>query len=85
MKHAQAVAALSALAHAHWLRVFRLLVGVGRRCAAGSREWLMPVTESFRITAETYRLLNNRISLFTALPVQSLDRLSLQRRLADIG
>ena len=35
--------------------------------------------------AEIYRLLSNRISLFTALPVQSLERLSLQRRLADIG
>lgn len=35
--------------------------------------------------ADTYRMLNNRISIFTALPLVSLDRLSLQRRLDDIG
>jgi protein-tyrosine-phosphatase len=35
--------------------------------------------------ADTYRILNNRISLFTSLPLASLDRLSLQRRLDDIG
>ena len=35
--------------------------------------------------ADTYRLLNNHITLFTSLPLASLDRLSLQRRLDDIG
>jgi arsenate reductase (thioredoxin) len=35
--------------------------------------------------ADTYRMLTNRISLFTALPLASLDRLSLQARLRDIG
>jgi protein-tyrosine-phosphatase len=35
--------------------------------------------------AETYRMLNNRISLFVNLPLSSLDRLSLQRRLDRIG
>lgn len=35
--------------------------------------------------AETYRLLKNRVSPFCALPIQSLDRLSLQTRLTDIG
>jgi hypothetical protein len=35
--------------------------------------------------ADTYRVLNNRISLFTTLPLAGLDRLSLQRRLDDIG
>ncbi|WP_295807940.1 arsenate reductase ArsC [uncultured Nitratireductor sp.] len=35
--------------------------------------------------ADTYRMLNNRISIFTALPFASLDRLSLQRRLDNIG
>jgi len=35
--------------------------------------------------ADTYRILNNRISLFTSLPIASLDCLSLQRRLDDIG
>ena len=35
--------------------------------------------------ADTYRMLNNRISIFTALPLASLDRLSLQKRLDEIG
>jgi protein-tyrosine-phosphatase len=35
--------------------------------------------------ADTYRILNNRISLFANLPLASLDRLSLQRRLDAIG
>jgi protein-tyrosine-phosphatase len=35
--------------------------------------------------ADTYRMLNNRISLFVNLPIRSLDRLSLQKRLNEIG
>ncbi|MGH7024333.1 MAG: arsenate reductase ArsC [Caulobacteraceae bacterium] len=35
--------------------------------------------------AETYRMINNRITLFMSLPLASLDRLSLQRRLEEIG
>lgn len=35
--------------------------------------------------ADTYRMLNNRISIFVNLPMASLDLLSLQRRLDDIG
>jgi protein-tyrosine-phosphatase len=35
--------------------------------------------------AETYRLLNNRITLFMNLPMASLDRLTLQKRLDQIG
>lgn len=35
--------------------------------------------------ADTYRMLNNRISIFTSLPLRSLDRLSLQKRLDEIG
>jgi protein-tyrosine-phosphatase len=35
--------------------------------------------------AETYRMLRNRISAFVNLPMRSLDRLSLQRKLVDIG
>jgi arsenate reductase len=35
--------------------------------------------------AEAYRLMNNRISLFMNLPMTALDRLSLQRRLDEIG
>ena len=34
---------------------------------------------------EAYRLLNRRIGIFTALPLRSLDRLSLQSKLRDIG
>jgi len=35
--------------------------------------------------ADAYRMLNNRISLFLNLPMASLDKLSLQRRLNQIG
>lgn len=35
--------------------------------------------------AEAYRQLERRISLFAELPIRSLDRLSLQARLRDIG
>lgn len=35
--------------------------------------------------SETYRLLSNRISLFDNLPIASLDRLSLKRRMDEIG
>ncbi|WP_353641948.1 arsenate reductase ArsC [Mesorhizobium sp. WSM2239] len=35
--------------------------------------------------ADAYRMLNNRISIFTNLPMARLDRLSLQKRLDEIG
>lgn len=35
--------------------------------------------------AETYRMLRNRISIFTSLPFKSLDRMSLQSELDKIG
>jgi arsenate reductase len=35
--------------------------------------------------ADACRMLTNRISIFTSLPIASLDRLSLQRKLEDIG
>ncbi len=35
--------------------------------------------------ADTYRMMNNRLTLFMNLPMASLDRLSLQRRLDEIG
>ena len=35
--------------------------------------------------ADAYRMLSNRISIFTSLPIRSLDRLALQRQLAEIG
>jgi protein-tyrosine-phosphatase len=34
---------------------------------------------------DAYRMLNQRIGIFVALPIKSLDRLSLQNRLRDIG
>ena len=34
---------------------------------------------------DTYRMLSQRIGVFTALPIGSLDQLSLQRKLTDIG
>jgi arsenate reductase (thioredoxin) len=35
--------------------------------------------------ADTLRMLNNRIGVFVNLPLRSLDKLTLQRRLQDIG
>jgi hypothetical protein len=35
--------------------------------------------------ADAYRMLNNRIGIFVSLPLRSLDRLSLQKRLDEIG
>ena len=34
---------------------------------------------------DAYRMLHQRIAVFTALPIRSLDQLSLQARLQDIG
>ena len=35
--------------------------------------------------ADVYRMLFNRISIFTALPMRELDKVSLQHRLDQIG
>ncbi len=35
--------------------------------------------------AETYRMLRNRIRAFVALPIDTLDQLTLRGRLSDIG
>ena len=42
-------------------------------------------TEQRLAFADTHRMLYQRISIFTNLPLASLDKLSLQRRLDDIG
>ena len=34
---------------------------------------------------DAYRMLHQRIGVFTALPIRSLDQLSLQHRLREIG
>ena len=34
---------------------------------------------------DAYRMLHQRIAVFTALPIRSLDQLSLQLRLREIG
>ncbi len=34
---------------------------------------------------DAYRMLNQRIGIFTSLPLRSLDQLSLQKKLRDIG
>jgi protein-tyrosine-phosphatase len=57
---------------AHW--------GVPDPIAADGNE-----TERALAFADTYRMLNNRISIFTNLPLKSLDSLTLQRHLDDIG
>jgi arsenate reductase (thioredoxin) len=35
--------------------------------------------------SDTLRMLNNRISVFVSLPIKSLDKMSLQKRLREIG
>lgn len=35
--------------------------------------------------SDTYRMLNQRISIFVSLPLRSIDSLTLQKRLDDIG
>jgi len=42
-------------------------------------------TEKSLAFADAYRMLNNRISIFVNLPIASLDRLALQKRISDIG
>lgn len=44
-----------------------------------------PEAEVALAFAEAYRMLTNRIQAFVSLPLASLDSLSLQRRLDDIG
>jgi arsenate reductase len=34
---------------------------------------------------DAYRMLRQRIGLFVSLPIRSLDQISLQQRLSDIG
>ena len=41
--------------------------------------------ETAVVFADTYRMLTNRIGLFVNLPIRALDRLSLQKRLDQIG
>lgn len=42
-------------------------------------------TERALFTADVFRMLTNRISIFCALPLHSLDKLALQRKLDRIG
>jgi arsenate reductase len=42
-------------------------------------------TERQLAFAEAFRMLSNRISIFTSLPLTSLDKLSLQKKLDEIG
>ncbi len=57
---------------AHW--------GVADPSAAEGTE-----AEKHLAFADTYRQLNNRISIFVSLPLRSLDRIALQKRLDEIG
>ena len=44
-----------------------------------------PEDKQRRLFQRTYLELTRRIELFTSLPIESLDRLSLQARLNEIG
>jgi arsenate reductase len=41
--------------------------------------------EKAAFCADVYRMLNNRINIFCSLPLRSIDKLSLQKRLDEIG
>lgn len=41
--------------------------------------------EKAALVADVMRMINNRISVFVALPIHSIDRLGLQKRLDDLG
>jgi arsenate reductase len=43
------------------------------------------LAERAAMVADTYRMLDARISLFVNLPIAALDRLTLTKRLSDIG
>ena len=55
--------------------------------------WGVPDPAAFKGTpteislafSDTYRMLNSRISVFVSLPLKSIDRLSLQAKLDEIG
>ena len=57
---------------AHW--------GVPDPAAVEGRE-----AEKRQAFAEAFRMLHNRIDIFTNLPMRSLDKLALQRHLNEIG
>lgn len=57
---------------AHW--------GVPDPAAATGSEAV--ISQAF---ADSFRMLQNRITIFTALPLASIDRLSLQKKIDDIG
>jgi arsenate reductase len=44
-----------------------------------------PEEKKFRVFRDVYFQLERRIQIFTSLPIASLDKLSLQRRLHEIG
>jgi arsenate reductase len=44
----------------------------------------LPVEVNFAFN-DAYRVLNNRLTLFASLPFESLDRMSLKRRMDEIG
>jgi len=42
-------------------------------------------TEKRQVFAKVYGLIHNRIAIFVSLPIAALDRLSLQKRLSEMG
>ncbi len=58
-----------------------------------SAHWGLPDPAAFEgddvqkalVFADTYRMLNNRISIFSSLPLASLEQVALQRQLDAIG
>jgi hypothetical protein len=55
---------------------------LGRR---GSAAFVGTDEQTYRCFRTIYGQLDNRIKIFTSLPIRSLDKLSLQKRIEEIG
>ena len=68
-------------------------LGVAEPWQAAAAHWPVPDPAAAEGTeaekrlafADAFRMLNTRISIFVSLPIRSLDRLTLQKRLDAIG
>ncbi len=55
------------------------------RCCTSFEQVCKTTKRNALALADTYRMLNNRISMFTRQPLTSFHKISLQRRLDQIG
>lgn len=84
MKSDDAIASLGALAQESRLAIFRMLV---KRGPEGYTPAAVEGTDAEKTVAfrEALRALSRRIEFFLALPIPTLDRLTLSRQLREAG